>query len=102
MFHLGDYGPQKRLTIVVTNAGAGRDISTAATKQVLVMRPDETMLAPITATFTSSGTDGSIYITFTQGQLNQVGQWQTEAKVTWADGSEHSEIGTFQVGRILQ
>lgn len=101
MFHVGDYG-NCRLTIVVTEDGDAVNISAATAKQIRFERPDGTTFIK-TATFTGTGSDGSIYYVFESGVLNQQGTWRCQALITFSTpGVLKSDIGDFAVGEALK
>ena len=92
--HLSDYG--FAITIIMVEEGVALDISTASTKQFVFKRPDG-ITTTVTAVFTTTGTDGSLYYTVPTGFLNIVGQWKVQAIATFAAAKYHSDITTFTV-----
>lgn len=100
MFKVGDWGVV-RLTVVVLNGSSARDISAATGKQFRIQRPNGEVFLK-TATFTGTGTDGSLYYVWEQGVLNMGGQWSGEAVCTFADGSQCSQDFTFHVKDVLR
>jgi hypothetical protein len=96
--HLGDYG--FAITIIMTEGGTAKDISTASTKQFVFKKPDAST-ATKTAIFTTDGTNGSLYYTVETGFLNQIGAWQVQAVATFAAALWHSDVATFNVTENL-
>lgn len=97
--HKHDVGTILRLTI--TDDGVAVDVSGSATKQIELRKPSGAVLLK-TAAFTNAGVDGKIQYTTIAGDLNEVGDWQMQAKVTFASSSWKSSIATFTVHDNVQ
>jgi hypothetical protein len=50
-----------------------------------------------TASFTSDGTDGKIQYITVEGDLDEIGTWRLQSKITFPTASWSTEIGTFKV-----
>lgn len=73
------------------------DLSGATVKQIIFHKPDSSLLTK-TATLYTDGTDGKIYYTTLDGDLDQEGLWKIQAYVQFTVAAKfHSDIGTFQV-----
>lgn len=62
------------------------DVSSATAKQIIIEKPDGTLLTK-TAAFVNDGTDGKIQYTTVTGDIDQVGIWRFWGKVTFAPES---------------
>lgn len=79
ILHVGD---EKTFTcIVVDENNAAVDISAASAKSILFRKPDGTIVTQA-ATFTTDGTDGSIYYTTSTTDIDAVGVWKYRAEIT--------------------
>lgn len=72
------------------------DISAATVKSILFRKPDGTIVTQ-TATFTTDGTDGSIYYTTDDTDLNVVGTWKYRAEVTVSGKNRESSTCSIEV-----
>jgi|TARA_R100000789_G_C3020799_1_gene153452 hypothetical protein len=77
--HVDDYGTRFTL-VVIDEDGTVVDISLATTKQIIFQKPDGTIEAKA-ATFTSDGTDGSLYYITVADDIDAAGIWHYRAKV---------------------
>lgn len=92
--HVGDIGTKLRfkiqdgLTIV--------DISGASVKDILLEKPDKTVLTKA-GVFTTNGVDGLLeYITLS-GDLDTAGSWRAQASLILPSGSWKSSLADFTV-----
>lgn len=92
--HIGDIGSVIRIT--VKDAGVAVDISSASTKQILLEKPDGTILTK-TAQFLTTGADGVIQYTTIAGDLDVAGIWRAQAYIVSATWSGHSSPYQFTV-----
>jgi hypothetical protein len=93
--HVGDVGTVFEAT-VVDEDGVAVDVSTATTKQIVLMSPADTELARA-ATFSTDGTDGKLYYVSTALDLTVAGLWERQVYVVMPSGTWHSDISTFVV-----
>ena len=85
--HIGD---ETTFTLVVVDRDNNAvDISAATVKSILFRKPDGTIVTQ-TASFTTDGTDGSIYYTTADTDLDAVGVWKYRAEVTVAGLNKES------------
>lgn len=96
--HQNDIGTIFRVTIY--NGTPILDVSGATTKQILFQKPDGTAVTQ-TAAFFTDGTDGIIQYTTISGDLDQVGRWKLQAKVTLATGTWTSCSQKFKVNSVI-
>lgn len=89
-----DIGVQFILTI--TEDSSALDISLATTKEIIIQTPSGTSTT-YTATFLTDGTDGKIYYTSVDGDLDNIGQHKIQAKVVLSGGTYKSTIEKFKV-----
>ena len=97
--HKGDIGTV--FVVTVQDGSSAVDVSGATTKQVLFRKPDGTVVAN-DAEFTTDGTDGKIQYTSVADDLDTVGQWHIQARVTLPAGTWRSDVGVFQVHENLE
>lgn len=97
--HLGDVGTVIELT-VIDQDGAVVDISAASVLQIIFGKPDRSAVAK-TAVLTNTGTDGKMHYVTVAEDLDQVGLWRAQGKVTNGSGSWKSDEVTFSVARNL-
>jgi hypothetical protein len=76
--HTDDYGWIGRLRIVEDEMAV--DISSYTTLQYILRAPDGTVTTK-TAAFATDGTDGLLQRTFVDGDIDQVGAWQVQARI---------------------
>ena len=88
------------ITLTVTDDGAAVDLSTASTKQFLMMKPDGTKLI-VSADFSSDGTDGKLKYATIAGDIDQAGRYRVQAYVVTPTFSGSSTITDFTAGRNL-
>ena len=96
--HLNDIGTALRVTI--EEDGAALDISTATTKQILLVKPSMTKLTK-TAVFVTDGTDGVIEYVTIAGDLDELGNYSIQGYIVMTGWTGHSEVKQFKVYRNL-
>lgn len=92
--HLGDIGTIFRLTIVDCDVPV--DISSASTMEI-TFKPPQGASKVKTPVFNTDGTNGIIDYTTIVDDLDEVGQWKMQARVTLPTGTWRSNIETFKV-----
>jgi len=92
--HLNDIGTIFELTLMDDTVVV--DVSTAITKEIIFEKPDKTTTVQ-TASFTTDGTDGKIRYVVISGDLDQIGSWRIQGKVTLPTGTWSSDISKFKV-----
>ena len=96
---VGDIGTQFKVTI--KDGTSVVDISSAtSTKQIILKKPDGTKLTKA-ATFLSDGTDGIMYYSTVDGDLDVPGVWKLQGKVVITGGPFSTDIYSFKVHRNL-
>lgn len=102
---LNDVGVIFTVTIVECDAEGDlivKDISAATVKELIFQKPDDAQTAvEQTAVFTTDGTDGKIEYTAVGGDLDEVGRWFLEGRVTLPTGVFTSSRGLFDVEDII-
>ena len=92
--HVGDIGTT--LIGTVLDDGAVVDISSAASMQMIIKRPDQTTMTKTASNYTD-GTDGKMkYVTVTD-DIDQVGNWKIKGKVVIGSATYYSSVSTFKV-----
>lgn len=93
--HVGDIGTKFIITIL--DEGEAVDISACTTKEIMFEKPDKTVLTK-TASFQTDGTDGKIFwMTTLVTDLDLMGQWKIQGKISIGGGTWKTQIGTFRV-----
>jgi len=80
----------------VAGTSTALDVSTA-TGVSLVFKSPSGASSTKTATLNGDGTDGKIYYTTIDGDLNEIGTWRIQAKIEIDGGTFRSEVGSFKV-----
>lgn len=88
--HVADVGTIFEATIRDQD-GTVVDISAATTKQLLLRKPDGTLLTKV-ASLTTTGTDGKMQYTTVANDLDQPGLWRIQGYVVVGAGSWHTDI----------
>ena len=96
--HKNDIGTTLKTT--VKNGSSGVDISPATTKNIILGKPDKTLLTKA-GSFTTDGTDGQLEYVTISGDLDQIGCWKIQAHVVTSSGEWKSDIGTFEVHKNI-
>lgn len=99
MIFKNDIGAVIRLT--VTSNGSSRDVSTATTRQIILKKPDGTIVTK-TASLTTNGSDGRMQYVVESGVIDQAGAWKVQGRLVIAGTEFRTAIGGFQVGNILE
>jgi hypothetical protein len=92
--HTLSYGIDIEITIEEDSVVA--NISAATDMQFLIRKPDGSLLE-VTATFLTDGTDGILKYTTVSGDLDMVGLYKIQAKMTIGTGVFYSTTSTFKV-----
>ncbi len=96
----GDFGGVIEIEMVDQDLVVA-DISGAAVKEILLRKPNGTLLTK-TAEFVSDGTDGKIDCSIASGDFDEAGTWKVQGKVLTAGVFQYSsELGSFRVGSVL-
>ena len=96
---VGDIGTVFEATI--KENGVVVDVSTATTKELLFLRPDDSTITA-TAQFTTDGTDGKIQYTTQAGDITIPGVWKWQGKITFATGGPfHTSIKSFRAAEVI-
>lgn len=81
---------------VVDQSGAAVDLSAADALLLWLWAPDGT-LRPVPAAFVSNGRDGLIEYITAPTDLNEAGQWEIQAQVTFGTQTLRTRLASFQV-----
>lgn len=96
--HYGDIGVNFNITVM--NGDAALNVSNAESINIIFQKPDGSDLIK-TATLITDGTDGNIRYTTVDGDLNQTGTWQIQAKVDFGSSVFSTDIQKFKVYRNI-
>lgn len=91
---ISDYG-----TIIygtISDSSGTIDISSATTKQIILLRPDGTKVQE-DATFVTDGTDGRLSYTIQSTDFSLAGIWRVQWYIVMTSGSWKTDIKTFKV-----
>ena len=103
-------GDETTFIVTITENGAPLPIQTTTVRQFVFVKP---ALKPVvggpvdtrrlvkTAAFVTSGADGQLKYKALPGEIDRVGTWLIQAKVTFPGGSFSSVVDTFIVRENL-
>lgn len=97
--HYGDIGTAFDVPLLDCDVAAS-DIDTASSKLILFQKPDGTTVIK-DAEFKTDGTDGILRYVTIADDLDQVGRWKIQARVTLATGTWSSSIECFRIYKNL-
>ena len=72
------------------------DISSASTKQIIIKKPDDSVITNTTG-FSTDGKDGLIYYKTVTGDLSVSGTYEVQGYIVMATFTGYSTINTFEV-----
>lgn len=82
----------------VDDAGTVIDISAATTRQILMKSAKSGTVKTCTASFVATGSDGQIYYALTSTDLDAIGDWVIQGKVSNVGGLDLcTDSGAFEV-----
>jgi hypothetical protein len=93
-----DYGQVAKLTCREDSTPV--DISTYTTRKFILTDPDGAATLK-TATFDTDGTDGVLKYTLADGDIDQAGNWQVQARISKTGTEITSDPHRFYVGPRL-
>lgn len=96
MAHKNDVGT--RLLITVKDDGEPVDISTAISRQVILKRPDDSIVNRSASVFQDgSATSGVMYYDTILGDFSEAGIYKLQGKLITASGTYFTDLYTFKV-----
>jgi hypothetical protein len=72
------------------------NLSSATVKQIILLKPDTTVIQK-DASFVTDGTDGKLSYTTVAGDLSCCGIWKVQWLITLSSGTWYTDIKTFKV-----
>jgi len=93
--HVGDIGTAFEVT-VKDQDDVVVDLSSATAKEILLQKPDKTVLTK-TASFKTDGEDGVIQYALAAGDIDANGLWSLQAHVVLPAGEWWSSVVIFDV-----
>ncbi len=96
--HLGDVGTI--FEVVVQDAGTPLDISANTEILIIFQKPDGTPVSK-TAVFSTDGTDGKMRYVSVTDDLDQIGGWKLQGKITLPAWTGKTGTGEFEVAKNL-
>lgn len=96
--HYNDIGTVFLITVndCVSGLPVALDLSVATSLQIIFKSPSGISYTKA-ASFYTNGSDGKIVYITIDGDLNEVGTWSIQAKITIPTGTFRSGVGTFKV-----
>ena len=96
--HHNDIGTLFLVTVndCVSGTSTALDVSTATSLEIILKSPSG-VASTKTATVNTNGTDGKIQYVTVDGDLNEVGTWRIQAKVSISGGVYRSDVESFKV-----
>lgn len=98
--HKNDIGTTFKLT-VKDEDDAVVDVSSASTKDILIEKPDASVLTK-TSSFTTDGTDGIIEYSTISGDIDAIGKYKIQGKVILSGSTYYTDVKTFVVKDNLE
>lgn len=98
--HKNDIGTLFKLTVKDEDSSVV-NLSSASTKEILIEKPDTTVLTK-TASFTTDGTDGLIEYNTISGDIDTIGKYKIQGKVILSGSTWYTDIKTFYVNDNLE
>jgi hypothetical protein len=96
--HQDDIGTRFQITIRECNGTDTIDVSTALYRQLTFRKPSDTLVTRTASIFNDgSATSGVIYYDSVAGDLDEVGNYKLQAKISFASGTYYTDIYTFKV-----
>lgn len=92
--HVGDIGSQFRLAI--TDDGVAVDISEYTGITITIKKPSGIRIEKDGSLYTD-GTDGIVYCSSEDGDLDEVGTYKIQARIEINGGTFNSSVGSFKV-----
>ena len=92
--HQSDIGVILQFT--VQEAGTAVNISTASTKTIKLVKPDDSVLSKA-GSFTTDGSDGKLQYTTVSGDLDTAGTWHAQLYLVMTGWTGHTSIVPFVV-----
>jgi len=93
-----DYGYNCKLRVV--KSGVAQDLS-EYTSQQFIFRSPRGQVATKTAGFDTDGTDGVLRDTVADGDIDEIGEWQVQARVSTTSVELTTEALTFRVKKRI-
>ncbi len=93
--HLNDVGT--KFLVTIQDGGTVVDVSSASALKILFQKPDGTTNEEKAASLEGAGTDGQIKYVTVSGDMDTVGKWSIQGKVTIGTGTWYSEKASFFV-----
>ena len=92
--HKNDIGTKFLFT--VKDGDSTTDISGASTKQIHFRKPSSSTLTK-TASFETDGSNGQMYYTTVDGDIDEVGEWEAQVFLDWGASEFRSNVVRFHV-----
>lgn len=90
-----------QFVVTIQDGDDPEDISGYTTRQILIRKPNGTVLTKST-TLSTDGTDGSLYAVSEEGDLDLVGTYNLQITLSNETVSYHTDIGNFRVNKNLE
>ena len=94
--HIGDVGTRFLFTIQDCDSAEPVDVSASSSIEIVYKKANGSTLVAAGA-FLTDGTDGKVYYDTEAGDIDSVGYWKVQGKVTFPTGLFYSDIHKFQV-----
>ncbi len=94
----GDAGTELRVTLL--GPSGSQDLSGATLVEFIFLKPSGARLR-VTASLYTDGKDGTVSYLTSAGDLDQLGLWRYQVRVTIGTRRVHSEEGHFKVEEVL-
>ncbi len=94
--HVNDFGT--RFLVTVKEDGVGVNLSGASELTISFRKPSDTVVSKTGSTIADgSALSGVMYYDTIAGDLDEIGYWKLQGKVSMAAGTFYTNVSTFQV-----
>lgn len=96
--HQNDIGTRFQVTIKDCGGTDAIDVSNAIYRQFTFRKPSDVLMTRTASIFgDGSATSGVVYYDTVAGDLDEVGMYKLQAKISFASGTYYTDIYTFKV-----
>lgn len=96
--HVGDYGTIIDILIINRQTKDPLDLSSLSNMYMLFEKPSGNTFSRAAVPANAPGTDGILRYTIQDGDIDETGRWNIQAKVQDLEGLWHTDILEFFVG----
>jgi hypothetical protein len=95
----GTYG--QTIEITIQQDGTTQDISSYTTTKQIILKAPSNKIVTLTAAFKTDGTDGIVTASLEDGNIDEAGEWEIQARLANTTADIRSVSTTFSVAENL-